>query len=353
VSAGLNPGGGSLSKLRLGRSSMAIIAVLGTAVAALLLLQAVLSGRGHVARSGPWPEGVPASASVDIGVVTLPLARNSSRAWEPADLGTVNAFEQAIRRHASVVMWYGDWAHRTPLLQQLEAVGARGSMPEITWEPWDASTPVRDQPRYRLRGIIGGRYDPYIRTWARTIAAFGRPVRLRFAQEMNGGWYPWSEAANGNRPHEFVEAWRHVHDLFAREGATNVEWVWSPASITMHAEQYPGTAYVDLVSLSIFNGGTELRYRRWRPFGAALERSLQGVRGIAPDKPVEISEVGCAEEGGNKAGWVRQLFAWLPQHPEITSLIWFELQKGSDWRIESSPAAATAYADSVDAPRYR
>jgi beta-mannanase len=288
-----------------------------------------------------------------VGVVTLPLARNSWQSWRPADLGTVNGFEQAIRRHASVVMWYSDWAHPAPLQQQLRAVAARGSIPEITWEPWNATTPVRDQPRYRLDRITAGAYDPYIRSWARTIATYRKPVRLRLAQEMNGRWYPWSEAANGNRPGEFVRAWRHVHDIFASQGATNVQWVWSPAAITMHASQYPGAAYVDRVSLSIFNGGTELRYRTWKPFAAALGRSLENLHRIAPGKPVEISEVGCAEKGGDKAAWIRQMFATLSRHPEITSVIWFDLAKGSDWRITSSPGAAAAYAAAVDAPRYR
>ena len=121
-----------------------------------------------------------------------------------------------------------------PNVEQLEAIAARGSTPEITWEPWNALNPVRYQPKYRLRNIVAGHFDPYIRAWANTLAAYERPVR-RFAQEMNGGWYPWSERSNGNRPHEFVRAWRHIHDIFRAAGATNVEWVWSPAAITMHS----------------------------------------------------------------------------------------------------------------------
>ena len=70
----------------------------------------------------------------------------------------------------------------------------------------------------------------YIRSWARALAAFDGPVRLRFAQEMNGDWYPWGAGTNGNTPAEFVSAWRHVHDIFAAAGATNVQWVWSPVS---------------------------------------------------------------------------------------------------------------------------
>ena len=98
-------------------------------------------------------------------------------------------------------MWYSDWANvRRPDLGQLRAVARRGSLPEITWEPWDHAKGLWvPQPAFRLRRIIAGRYDALIRRWARDLAAYGGPVRLRFAQEMNGNWYPWAETFNGNR----------------------------------------------------------------------------------------------------------------------------------------------------------
>src|SRR5205807_106268 len=97
------------------------------------------------------------------------------------------------------------------------AVSRRGSVPEITWEPWDSWAGVR-QPRYTLASIIAGRHDAYIRRSARALRAYGKPVLLRFAQEMNGTWYPWAERANGNRPGQFATAWRHVWRIFARQG---------------------------------------------------------------------------------------------------------------------------------------
>lgn len=118
---------------------------------------------------------------------------------EPSIVG--HRLEPGALQHASIVMWYSDWQEGAPSLQQLRSVAQRGSTPEITWEPWDSSKPLyAPQPSFRLRNIIDGKFDPYIRSWARTLAAWGRPVRLRFAQEMNGSWYPWSENANGNHP---------------------------------------------------------------------------------------------------------------------------------------------------------
>ena len=67
---------------------------------------------------------------------------------------------------------YADWAHaHAPSLSQLNAIAARGSEPEITWEPWNALIgPRHAQPRYALRNITAGRFDPYIRTWARSLS---------------------------------------------------------------------------------------------------------------------------------------------------------------------------------------
>ena len=54
-------------------------------------------------------------------------------------------------------------------------------MPEITWEPWDASKGLYvHQPRFRLANIINGHFDSYIRTWARGLAAWHRPVLPTF-----------------------------------------------------------------------------------------------------------------------------------------------------------------------------
>ena len=338
---------------RAGRMVVAPV-LLAAAVLALLAYQAGLIGHSAPRRYAPWPLAAPAGATVDVGLTTGPLARNAWRPWQSGDLASVNAFEHVVRKHASVVMWYADWEHSSPLLGQLQAVARRGSIPEITWEPWDDTRPLgAAQPRYALRNIIAGRFDPYITAWAHALAAYGGPVRLRFAQEMNGNWYPWAENANGNHLGEFVAAWRHVHALFVLAGARDVQWVWSPVALNVNGEQYPGDAYVDRVGLSGFNGGYQLRFKPWRSFATLLGPSLQALRTIAPGKPVELSEVGVAEHGGSKPQWIADMFATLRAHPEVDAILWYDLAKLSDWRIDSTPASAAAFAAGVSDPRYR
>ncbi|MDX6686698.1 MAG: hypothetical protein QOF86_2826 [Baekduia sp.] len=295
----------------------------------------------------PWP--LPSSATqprVELGVTTPALARDSARPWLPSDLQEVNAFEQDARRHAGIVMWFADWAHVANFdPRQAAAVAARGSVPEISWEPWDSTRPLgASQPGFRLSGIIGGAHDAYIERWAREIAAYKRPMMLRFAQEMNGRWYPWSESANGNRPGEFVRAWSHVHAIFARAGAFNVRWVWSPVDGDVRAEQYPGAGLVDIVGLSGFVAGERVFGSPWRSFATAFGPSLDALHALAPDKPVSLAEVAAAEGGGDKAAWITGMFAEIQRRPYVRSIVWFNVRKEADWRIESSRAAERAFA---------
>jgi cellulose synthase (UDP-forming) len=282
-----------------------------------------------------------------LGVTTASLAENETTAWQPGDLAEVNAFEHVARAHVGIVQWFADWDHDRVDLEQLRAVAARGSTPQITWEPWDRTRGVGRQPDYTLASIISGRHDEYIRSWARGLHRYGGPVLIRFAQEMNGIVYPWAEATNGNRPGEYASAWRHVHDIFTAEGATNVRWVWCPKTGPIVPGQYPGDRYVNVVALSGFNGGSVLPWGGWRTFADAFNVPLQSLRRIAPGKPVQISEVGAVEAGGSKPQWIKQMFDYLEAHTWIRSVLWFDLDKQADWRVATSPAAQSAFVDGV------
>ncbi|MEA2159234.1 MAG: hypothetical protein QOD66_1614, partial [Solirubrobacteraceae bacterium] len=331
-------------------SAATVLAVIGGIVSPGV----VLGTASHPAlQPQPWPMAGTAAPAPSIGVSTAALAENSTTPWTANELTQVNAFEQTARLHASIVMWFADWQHAQPDLAQLQAIGSRGSIPEISWEPWDYSVGLRHpQSTYTLASIIGGQHDAYIRAWAQTLRSYARPVLLRFAQEMNGSWYPWSEGVNGNAKGQFVAAWRHVHDVFTAEHVTNVKWVWSPVArfgLGIDASEYPGDSYVDILGLSGFNGGTALPWTGWRSFSSLFDRALASLNQISARKPIQISEVGSAEAGGDKAAWIKNMFSDVRAHPQIRSLVWFDLVKQTDWRISSSAKAGGAFAEAANA----
>ena len=307
-----------------------------------------------IAKPSPFPPKSDPRGKVAIGVTTNAGARNVSIPWEEAQLNQVNGFERAIRAHADIIMWFSDWAEGEVDRRQLDAVAARGSVPEITWEPWDGTLDrFRPQPEYSMNSIASGDHDEYVRRWADDLRAFGGPVLLRFAQEMNvpGTGYPWAQR-DQNSPAEYVAAWRHIHDVFASRGATNVRWVWSPLASVLPVYYYPGSRYVDVIGLSGFNGGSALPWNGWRSFKRIFGKELRQAKRLAPGKPVQIAEVATAVGAGSKAEWVDHMFRTLEAHPEVRSVVWFNAPKETNWRIQSSRGAVKAFSEAMKKPRY-
>lgn len=158
------------------------------------------------------------------------------------------------------------------------------------------------------RPIRSLRADAYIQTWVAAAAAYGRPVYIRSAHEMNvPGAHPWSMGVNGNTPAQFVAAWRYIVDRFRAGGATNVKWVWSPNTVDTDKPLtglYPGDAYVDMIGLDGYNWGTakDPSWLGWRTFTQIFGATYDQVRGLAPSKPVFVTEMASTELGGRQGG---------------------------------------------------
>lgn len=283
---------------------------------------------------------------------TYPIVLGAYIAGAPGDPAKIDEFAKMVGASPTLVMWYQDWARENmmdfnPTL--MNAATARGAIPVVTWEPWDA-TQGPSQPAYALRTIIAGNYDDYIRQWAHEAHIWGKPMYLRFAHEMNGDWYPWSRGVNDNTPAQYIAAWRHIVNIFREEGATNVQWIWSPNIIYDSSSQftdlYPGDNYVDWVALDGYNGGPALGHS-WLSFAQVFTPSYK-ILAAMTNKPLMIAETASAEVGGNKADWIRQGFQALPvQFPRVRAVIWFNEDKETDWRVNSSMESLAAYREVV------
>ena len=288
----------------------------------------------------------------------------------PFELTAVDDFRTSVGKDVSIVMWYQPWARSNRARFDSAACLAlmrRGKVPMITWEPCvpgsNANTVKNPskQPAYRLSAINGGAYDPYLRQWARDIRALGGPVMLRPMHEMNGDWYPWSGTANGNTPAEFVTVWRHIHDIFAAEGATNVTWVWSinhasvpSGSSNRYGAYYPGAGYVDWTAISGFNWGTSGPGERWRSFSHYYDAPLTYLKTLR--KPICVAEFASVEQGGNKGAWITDAYRRIRAIPQIKAVIYYDaLETGGpstqDWRVNTSLGSLAAFRSAV-APGY-
>jgi hypothetical protein len=295
------------------------------------------------ANSSPPP--APVAGSIALGA-WLP-----GDEWDPSVVDTYTAMVGTAPR---IVMWYQDWVTDSGFHTAImNTYTARGEMPLITWLPNDAGSP----PQFD-RAVANGKYDPFLDQWARSAAAWGKPFYLRFATEMNGFAQPFAAGINGNTAADYVAMWQHVHDLFVRDGATNVRWVWCPniafGGSTPFASLYPGDAYVDWIALDGYNWGPSDQWHSWTSLYDIFSASYAQLTAMST-KPMMIGEISSTEQGGNKGAWITQgLLNDLPAHfPRIHAVVWFNEAKEWDWRANSSPQALAAFQQVAASPVYQ
>jgi hypothetical protein len=162
---------------------------------------------------------------------------------------------------------------------------------------------------------------------------------------MNGSWAPWEGSINGNTPAAYVAAWQHVVSIFRSAGATNVSWVWAPncGPTSTISSYYPGDSWVDVIGLDGYNWGSSLG--KWQSFTDVFGASYDIVTALSATKPVVITETASAEAGGDKAAWITSAYQTeIPtRFPRISAVIWFDVNKETDWRVDSSASALAAY----------
>lgn len=266
----------------------------------------------------------------------------------PGPMRVVQEFGDLSGRMPDLVMFFQAWGDPDrefkPWLPDLAALG---TAPLITWEPWHRDE-FLNQTAYTLESILAGQHDAYIDSFAQQAAAYGGPIYLRFAHEMNTPpgevyWYPWQ-----GDPETYIAVWHYVHDRFTAAGATNVQWIWSTAWMNQDAPlYYPGDAYVDWVAVTILNFGATVPEPGWKSFAELYAGQRQMAASFG--KPVMISELASAEQGGDKAAWITGIGdALKTQFPEIRAIIWNNYTEArhvpaANWSLTSSPAALQAW----------
>jgi mannan endo-1,4-beta-mannosidase len=340
------------------RRTSAVFTLAATAaVASLLLLVAAtpaLAKKGKPAQPLYWG-----------GVIGKQLTGEAP----PWDLNALTAFEQLAGKGASLLAFSSPFADCSTKpctyfpfpTQAMETLRERGTIPLLSWASQSVPAPPSlKEPRFQLLDVARGVHDEYIEGFAEQVHEWGKPFFLRFDHEMNGFWFSWGEGVNNNKRGSFVKAWRHVHDIFTKVGATNATWVWCPnvdftRKLTPLRGLYPGGRYVDWTCLDGFNWGETHNSGGWMSFEDVYRESYNRVLKLAPRKPMMIGEMASEERGGSKAAWIRHALKIIPSRfAKVRAMIWFEENdRGMRWPIESSKAATKAFAKAIRRPVYR
>ena len=288
-----------------------------------------------------------------LGLMLFPVTGNSAEtelkngAWlgsQPTDAG-IKELNQLQGRNLDIVHMFINWSTNFDFVKtHADAVYANNAILLLTWEPWE----------YDTVQIMNGTTDSYIRRMAQDMKSYGKEIWLRPLHEANGDWYPWAIGYTGGRNTNstYIAAFRRIVDIFRNEGANNVKWVFNVncnnvGPNTSFTGIYPGDEYVDYNSIDGYNWGTTQSWgSTWQTFDQIFLEAYNSLTNY--NKPIIIAEWASAEIGGNKAQWITESFNRIKSsYDKIFAVVWFNHNKETDWRINSSEAALNAYRNAI------
>lgn len=270
----------------------------------------------------------------------------------------IDKFEKETGQKVKVFLWYQSSAEDFNV-ELANWLTKRGIKLQLAWEPHNPAKGVNEQPEFSLKSISRGNHDAAIKKWAKQIKSYGQPLYFRPMSEMNGDWVVWSGVNNGNVPAEYIPAWRRVHNIFEKEGATNAKFIWAPnreidmasANATFD-KYYPGGEYVDYIGINGYNWGTMYNTPAWTSSWQTFDEIFGPMYKVATERTVKqiiIPEMATANAGGNRAQWIKDAFGSMKtKYPKIKTVVWFNVDKETDWRINTSPALAAAFKQSTN-----
>jgi beta-mannanase len=300
---------------------------------------------------------------------------------DTVSLETIEDFEQMVGKHQAIIASSSYWGEQSFPTENLNVIWRHGSLPLVFWSPWDRPYEQNHGPdKFSLRDIVAGKWDTYIDKWGDAARAFGHPMIVSFANEMNGDWFPWSGTYYGGEewddvhdnwkgPETFRAAFRHVVDRVRARGAKNVQWMFHTNNYPYPMDTwnfapayYPGSDYVDWLGMSVY--GQQFLDEPNPDIPSLLDWPYQELCGLDPKKPVMIAEwatgdfpFSAEQQGMLKPAWIKQaLELFRTRYPRIKAAVyWHERwqnkdQSYSNLRVNSSIESLNAYRDGVAHP---
>jgi len=189
--------------------------------------------------------------------------------------------------------------------------------------------------------VLDGKYDTYLKNYAREVVSSGAPVFFRLANEMNGDWCVYSSHHTSKDTDIFKAFYYYIYRFFEEAGADNVIWVWNPNGKSFPDFKwndelcyYPGDEFVDVIGMTSYNTGTYYESETWMEFDQMYD-SLYSKYIDLYEKPLMITEFSSSSVGGSKEAWVANMFQSIEKYDRIKVAIWWD---GCDWDTEGNVA---------------
>lgn len=314
------------------------------------------SAGGHTAATMPPTSSPSASHGCSLSAKLVP---SCGALWgistHPATVQQEQKIERMVGRKFDIIYHYHDIGNVVPSVTERRQLAA-GHILHIAIASRryiQSGRAPANEPSVTWANVAAGDFDAGLSRQAKGVAALHVPVFVTFEQEAN---QRKKLDVRGDAV-QFIAAWRHVHEVFQREGATNAVWVWvmtgNGKNLTRAGELWPGNTYVDWISWNVYNGAgcssgsidassytsflsAFLPFYRWvHKYGAKI--------GMDPHKPMMISEAGSILYPNNPqktAAWYASIPSVIAKYPQVKAVqLWdSETSAACDFEFQRNAA---------------
>lgn len=259
----------------------------------------------------------------------------------PIDFTELNKIEKNLDFRFPILLYYTGFmeneAAHPRVATALANAGREGRLVELTLQtavqsPWKGNM---------VYDVLDGRYDVFLKNYAKAVADSEYPVLFRLGNEMNGDWCVYSAYHTAKDTEIFKEFYKYVYEVFENAGADNVIWVWNPNGKSFPDFKwnhelcyYPGDDFVDVIGMTSYNTGTYYEGETWIEFDDMYDELYARCVELY-EKPLMITEFSSSSVGGDKVAWVENMFQHMKKYDKIKVAIWWD---GCDWDAEGNVA---------------
>ena len=242
------------------------------------------SSSGASARTAPGVQGsLPFATNCPVSPILVPSCGAYwgiySRRFGNRDVATsVTTWESMLGRRFDIVLMYYDFSNRQGPGRFPDRQMTQLSQDRIPLYDWETRDYVAGS-YLRWADIAAGQYDTsVVIPQAQRLKAYGKPVMLGIDHEMDIS-YP-----KHGSPADYRAMYRHIHDVFAAQGVTNVVWVWDVTGWLgsnrgdLVKSFYPGDGLVDWIGYDPYNSG-KCNGGGWKTFEQTISTFYRLDRG--------------------------------------------------------------------------
>ncbi|HEY8910973.1 MAG TPA: glycosyl hydrolase [Desulfosporosinus sp.] len=269
-------------------------------------------------------------------------------AWPTSNQNNIEYYNQLSNRPAQVIHTFVSISQDiTQWKGSIDYVKNQGATNLLTLEMKKS-----DGRDYSTVDINNGLLDASFMKLANQLKSWqnGSEIWVRPLHEVNGNWYGWcigDSLVNTNE--SYKQAFQRMVKIFRANGASNVKFIYNVNNENVgkgatFMGPYPGDEYVDYVSMDGYNWGTSQSWSTWQGFRQIFDKAYNALI-TGSKRSVIIAEFASTEMGGSKAAWITDMKKQIQSgaYPKLTAAIWFNENKETDWRIQSSASSLAAY----------